>query len=133
MRYFFNLLVSFFVLTNIAGCKKSGPNSLEGTWRWTGSSGGLITHSVSPSPNAIVTLRLFGDMTYKLFLNGQIKTTGKYRFTSNGNFQVIQFDTRLNTDMLSLEIEEMIEKIENGKLQVYDNNFGDGFTHYFTK
>ncbi|HEY8691075.1 MAG TPA: hypothetical protein VIM07_17715 [Chitinophagaceae bacterium] len=120
-------------MTTTLSCKKNVDNSLIGDWQWTKSIGGIAANTVTPSSTTIVTLKLNNDLTYTTYINNQKQEQGQYYLSTNQNYTIITFSKTVVVDKLILQNDQMISKIENGKMTLFDNSISDGYGHYFDK
>ncbi len=132
-------IVILFTATtfSFSGCRKKDEtlpinDNLVGEWAWTSSTGGLATHTVTPTNN-VVHLTFNSDSTYIYSENGIIKSsdnyTIKYDPTYGHYIQLVNF----NAGYLWLEPNGEISKIQNNQLTLVDYMVSDGFTHYFQR
>jgi hypothetical protein len=127
------ILASLIILVDLSACKKYNNDSLESTWQWKRSTGGIAGITEYPTAGKAVTLQFYKDLTYAVSINGKVSSTGKYRLSTNGNFPVIYFDNIVTADRLFISAKAIISKMENGEMVLYDDGYSDGFAHYFIK
>jgi len=120
----------------LVSCKKdqdkvAASNSLTAIWKWSYSTGGFAAHTIYPSPARMVILSFYSDSSYTVHVNTQLTQHGVYSTYFARNYRVIHFDKLIAVDKLYLEFDQLVSKIENGKLVLYDYQVSDGYGHYF--
>jgi len=133
-----SLLIMLAVLQS--GCKKSSQiqtesetlpisNSLEGSWIWTRTDGGIAAHihETPASAGRTVKLVLRSDNTYTIYTNGNLSSQGTYSINSHNcihegvNKPLIDF---------SNDMDWTVESVINNVLSLSDEAYDGIISQY---
>jgi hypothetical protein len=134
MRKLLSLLAVVSLL--FSACKKDTEATIHtdiyGTWQWESSQGGIAGHTIKPSTNTTVIIKIKKDKTFTVEKNGVETHTGSFSITNMNSKEVLVLNQGgvALSDGAALYGNQLFSLQEN-KLYLEDHMITDGYRHTF--